>query len=128
MFLRAVVYSKVTEVKLMLYDSDPNNARMIMKYNTFHSMNPIYGRERKIFQINPVLQCNAQFPFKCQCKQSFIKGQSLCVFLKYFNTSLKFDFSMFSKRQKQCFLKEKLVVHFPKRILTISMRKHKIKS
>jgi hypothetical protein len=47
MFLRAVVYSKVTEVKLMLYDSDPNNARMIMKYNTFHSMNPIYGRERK---------------------------------------------------------------------------------
>jgi hypothetical protein len=46
MFLRAVVYSKVTEVKLMLYDSDPNNARMMMKYNTFHSMNPIYGRER----------------------------------------------------------------------------------
>ena len=84
MFLRVVVYSKITEVKLMLYDSDPNNARMIMKYNTFHSMNPIYGRE-KIFQINPVLQCNAQFPFKCQCKQSFIKGQSLCVFFKYFN-------------------------------------------
>jgi hypothetical protein len=47
MFLRAVVYSKVTEVKLMLYDSDPNNARMIMKNNTFHSMNPSYGRERK---------------------------------------------------------------------------------
>jgi hypothetical protein len=47
MFLKAVVYSKVTEVKLMLYDSDPNNARMIMKNNTFHSMNPIYGRERK---------------------------------------------------------------------------------
>ena len=48
MFLRAVVYSRVTEVKLMLYDSDPNNARMMMKYNTFHSMNHIYGRERKI--------------------------------------------------------------------------------
>jgi hypothetical protein len=47
MFLRAVVYSKVTEVKLMLYDSDPNNARIIMKYDSFHSMNPSYGRERK---------------------------------------------------------------------------------
>jgi len=47
MFLRAVVYSKVTEVKLMLCDSDPNNARMIMKYDSFHSMNPIYGKERK---------------------------------------------------------------------------------
>jgi hypothetical protein len=48
MFLRVGVYSKVMKVKLMLYDSDPNNARIIMKYNTFHSMNPIYGRERKI--------------------------------------------------------------------------------
>jgi hypothetical protein len=47
MFLKAVVYSKVTEVKLVLYDSDPNNARITMKNNTFHSMNPIYGRERK---------------------------------------------------------------------------------
>jgi len=32
---------------------------------------------------------------------------------------------MFSKRQKTMFLKEKIIVHFPKRILTISMRKHK---
>jgi hypothetical protein len=47
MFLKAVVYSKVAEVKLMLYDSDPNNARIMMKYNSFHSMNPSYGRERK---------------------------------------------------------------------------------
>jgi hypothetical protein len=60
MFLKAVVYSKVTEVKLVLYEFDPNNARMIMKYNTFHSMNPIYGRE-KIFQINSVLQCTISF-------------------------------------------------------------------
>jgi hypothetical protein len=36
-------------VKLMLYDSDPNNARMMKKYNTFHSMNPIYVRERDNF-------------------------------------------------------------------------------
>jgi hypothetical protein len=47
MFLRAVVYSKVTEVKLMLCDSNPNNARAMMKYDSFHSMNPIYGKERK---------------------------------------------------------------------------------
>jgi hypothetical protein len=84
MFLKAVVYSKVTEVKLMLYESDPNNARMIMKYDTFHSMNLIYGKER-IFQINLVLQCDAQFPFKCQYKQSFINKQTLYVFFKYFN-------------------------------------------
>jgi hypothetical protein len=51
MFLKAVVYSKVTEVKLVMYDSDPNNARIMMKYNSFHSMNPSYGRE-SIFQIN----------------------------------------------------------------------------
>ena len=31
----------------MLCDSDPNNARMMMKYDSFHSMNPIYGKERK---------------------------------------------------------------------------------
>jgi hypothetical protein len=47
MFLKAVVYSKVMEVKLMLYDSDPSNARIIMRYDSFHSMNPSYGRERK---------------------------------------------------------------------------------
>ena len=47
MFLKDVVYSKLTEVKLMMYESDPHNARMMMKYKTFHSMNPIYGRERK---------------------------------------------------------------------------------
>jgi hypothetical protein len=79
MFLRVVAYSKVTEVKLMLYDSDPNNARMIMKYNSFHSMNPIYGRERKFSKST--LNYYAQFPFKCQCKQSFIKGLfSMCLF------------------------------------------------
>jgi hypothetical protein len=50
MFLKAVVYLKVTEVKLMMYDSDPNNARIMMKNGSFHSMNPSYGRE-SIFQI-----------------------------------------------------------------------------
>jgi hypothetical protein len=85
MFLRAVVYSKVMEVKLMLYESDPNNARMMMKYNTFHSMNPIYGRERQFSKSISILQCNAQFPFTRQYKQSFINEQSLYVFFKYFN-------------------------------------------
>ena len=71
MFLRAVVYSKVTEMKLMLYDSDPNNARMRMKYITFHSMNTMYGRERKFSRST--LNCNAKFPLKCEYKQSLIK-------------------------------------------------------
>ena len=59
MFLKDVVYSKVTEVKPMLYDSDPNNARIMMKYNSFHSMNPSYGRERKFSKSTQLLQCNA---------------------------------------------------------------------
>jgi hypothetical protein len=46
MFLKEIVYSKVTGVKLMMYDFDPNNARIMMKYNPFPSMNPSYGRER----------------------------------------------------------------------------------
>jgi hypothetical protein len=70
MFLKAVVYSKVTEVKLMMYDSDPNNARIMMKYNPFHSMNPIYGRERQIFQINlnttMQMQCSISFQMPIQ--------------------------------------------------------------
>jgi hypothetical protein len=85
MFLKAVDYSKVTEVKLMMCDSDPNDARMIMKYDSFHSMNPSYGRERKVSESTQILQCYAQFPFRCQCKQSCINEQSLNVFFKYFN-------------------------------------------
>ena len=71
MFLKAVVYSKVTEVKLMLYDPDPNNARMRMKCITFRSMNPMYGRERKFSKSTR--NYNAKFPFKCPCKQSLSK-------------------------------------------------------
>ena len=41
--------------------------------------------------------------------------------------SLKFDFSMFSK-DKNNFLKEKLVVHFSKRTQTMTVRVQKIKS
>jgi len=55
MFLKVVVYSKVTEVKLMMYDSDPNNARIMMKYDSFHSMNPSYGRERTFSESNTIL-------------------------------------------------------------------------
>jgi hypothetical protein len=66
MFLRAVVYSKVTEMKLMLYDSDPNNARIRIKDNTFRSMNPMYGRERKFSRSTQYY--NAKFPLKCKHK------------------------------------------------------------
>ena len=65
MFLKVVVYMKVTEVKLMMYDSDPNNARIMMKYNLFHSMNPSYGREKTISQSNAIttmhMQCSISF-------------------------------------------------------------------
>ena len=71
MFLRVVVYSKVTEMKLMLYDSGPNHARMRMKYITFHSMNPMYGRERNFSRSTKYY--NAKFPLKCKHKQSLIK-------------------------------------------------------
>jgi hypothetical protein len=63
MFLKAVVYSKVTEVKLMMYDSDPNNARIMMKYNSFHSMNPSYGRERKFLNQSQYYNANAMLNF-----------------------------------------------------------------
>jgi hypothetical protein len=70
MFLKAVVYSKVTEVKLMVYDSDPNNARIMMKYNSFHSMNPSYGRERENFpnQLYTTMrmQCTISFHMPMQ--------------------------------------------------------------
>jgi hypothetical protein len=45
----------------------------------------------------------------------------LYVSFSILQQSLKFDFSMFSKRQKQ-FLERKLVVHFPRRTLTMPMR------
>jgi hypothetical protein len=82
MSLRAVVYSKVTKMKLMLYDSDPNNARMRMKYNTFHSMNPMYGRE-KTFQINPVQQCKISFQMPTQT----ITYQMTMLYVSFSNTS-----------------------------------------
>jgi hypothetical protein len=63
MFLKAVVYSKVMEVKLMMYDSDPNNARIMMKYDSFHSMNPSYGRERKFSKSTLYYNENAMHNF-----------------------------------------------------------------
>jgi hypothetical protein len=80
MFLIAVVYSKVTEMKLVLYESDPNNARIIMKYNTFHSMNPIYGRERENCPNQPCTTMQ-QFPFKCQMQTIIYQRTiSMCLF------------------------------------------------
>jgi hypothetical protein len=63
MFLKAVVYSKVMEVKLVMYDSDPNNARIMMKYNSFHSMNPSYGRENIFPNQSQYYNANAMFSF-----------------------------------------------------------------
>jgi hypothetical protein len=48
---------------------------------------------------------------------------SMCLF-QILQQSLKFDFQCFLK-DKNKFLKEKLVVHFPKRTLTIPMRDRK---
>ena len=75
-----------------------------MKCITIFSMNPMYGRE-KIFSRS-TLYYNAKFPYKCLHKQSLIKWQcSMCLF-QILQQSLKFDVSMFSKRQKQ-FLEKK---------------------
>jgi hypothetical protein len=68
MFLRAVVYPKVMEVKLMLCDSDPNNARIMMKYDSFHSMNPIYGKEREFSKSNQYY--NAMLNFLLDVKEN----------------------------------------------------------
>jgi hypothetical protein len=63
MFLKAVVYSKVTKVKLVMYDSDPNNARIMMKYNSFHSMNPSYGRKSIVLNQSQYYHANAMLNF-----------------------------------------------------------------
>ena len=106
MFLRAVVYSKVTEVKLMLYDSDPNNARMIMKYNTFHSMNPIYGREREFSKSTLYYHAMHHFLSNVNANNLLSNENSLWCLFQMLQQFLKFDFSMFSK-DKNNFLKEK---------------------
>jgi hypothetical protein len=53
-----------------------------MKYNTFRSMNPMYGRE-KIFQIN--LNYNAKFPF--QMSMQTIIHQMKMLYVSFSNTS-----------------------------------------
>lgn len=52
---------------------------------------------------------------------------SLWCLFQMLQQSLKFDFSMFSK-DKNNVLKEKIVVHFPKRTQTMTVRVQKIKS
>jgi hypothetical protein len=84
MFLRVVVYSKVTEVKLMLYDSDPNNARMIMKDNTFHSMNPIYGRERKLSKSTQYYNATHNFLSDVNANNHLSKDN---LYMSFLNTS-----------------------------------------
>ena len=84
--------------------------------------------ERENFPNQPctTMQCTISFQMSMQTI-IYQRTISMCLF-QILQQSLKFDFSMFSKRQKTMFLKEKIIVHFPKRILTISMRNHKIKS
>jgi hypothetical protein len=88
-----------------------------MKDNPFDSMNPICGRERTVFESISILQCkcNAQFPFRCQYKQSFMNEQFLYVFFKYFNKLLKFDFQCFQKGKNKI-LKENLWFTFQEKL------------
>jgi hypothetical protein len=122
MFLRAVVYSKVTEVKLVLYDSDPNNARMKMKNNTFRSMNPMYGRERIFSRSTRNYMHN--FLSNVNANNQLLNDYSLCLSFSTLQQSLKFDFQCFVN-DKNNLMKEKLGVHFSKRIFTILMRDRK---
>ena len=85
MFLRAIDYSKVMEVKLMMYDSDPNNARIIMKYDSFHSMNPSYGRERKFSKSTQYYNAMHNFLSDVNANNHLSKDNALCFFFKYFN-------------------------------------------
>jgi hypothetical protein len=84
--------------------------------------------EREHFPNQPCTtkQCTISFQMSMQTI-IYQRTISMCLF-QILQQTLKFDFSVFSKKQKQCFLKENIIIHFPKRILTTSMRKHKIKS
>jgi hypothetical protein len=64
-----------------------------MKYITFRSMNPMYGRER-VFQINLELQCKIFFQMPMQ---TIIYQMKIlyCVFFKYFNNLNNLIFNVF---------------------------------
>ena len=102
MFLRAVVYLKVTEVKLMLYDSDPNNARIIMKYESFHSMNPSYGKERKFSKSTQYYHAMHNFLSYVNAN-NHISMNNLYMSLSNTSTNSIIRFSMFSEIQKTIF-------------------------
>ena len=94
MLLRAVVYSKVTEMKLVLYDSDP--IMQGWEWNISLFVQWILGMgERESFPDQP-WTTNAKFPFKYQCKQSFIKWKFSIVSFSNTPTISIIWFSMFS--------------------------------
>ena len=95
MLLRVVVYSKEMEVKLMLYDYDPNNARMRMKYITFRSMNPMYGRERNFSKSTLNNNATHNFLSNVNANNHLSKDNALCVFFKYFNNLNNLIFKVF---------------------------------
>jgi hypothetical protein len=101
----------------------PNQCKDMMKYNLFHSINPSYGRERTISESISILQCkcNAQFPFRYECKKSCINEQCLDVFFK---TSILYSFDFqwcFKVKTKD--LERKHAIHFPRRTLMNEKRK-----
>jgi len=69
-----------------------------MKYITFRSMNPMYGRERKFSRST--LNYNEKFPLKCKCKQSLIKWQLSIVSFSNTSTISIIWFSKFSKTKR----------------------------
>ena len=86
-------------------------------------MNPSYGRERTISESISILQCkcNAQFPFRYECKQSCINEQCLDVFFK---TSILYNFDFqWCLKGKTKNLERKHAVHFSRRTLMNEKRK-----
>ena len=99
----------------MLYDSDPNNAGMMMKYDSFHSMNPIYGKERKISKSSQYYNAMHNFLSDVNANNHISMNN---LYMSFSNTSInsKIWFSMFSEIQKTIFWKKNLLFTFQKEL------------
>ena len=73
--------------------------RMIMKYNTFHSMNPIYGRERKFSKSTQYYNAMHNFLSDVNGNNHLSKDN---LYVSFSNTSINSKIWFF-----QCFLKDK---------------------
>jgi hypothetical protein len=62
----------------------PNNARIIMKYDSFHSMNPSYGRERKISKSTQYFHAMHNFLSDINANNHLSKDNS---YVSFSNTS-----------------------------------------